>query len=130
MSDITKLTTHALSDLLREYPDIPVAVALVGGISDEQVGPYRDLRLEVNFDAIGRVLAIVGYEMDTPETYTTLDPEDIPADFEVRPLGPDDPATDRATCGTCGLSWDDAISTSYTPAPSARCPFEYFHESE
>lgn len=37
-------------------------------------------------------------------------------------------ASDIATCGTCGLSWDDSISTSMTPAPSGRCPFEYFHE--
>lgn len=60
------------------------------------------------------------------------DPEDagrpeVPADFPVRPLRPGDPATDRVTCGTCGRSWDDAIGTEWTPAPSARCPFEYFH---
>lgn len=29
-----------------------------------------------------------------------------------------------ATCGQCGRTWDDTIPTSYTPAPSARCPFE------
>ncbi len=52
----------------------------------------------------------------------------IPADFPVRPLGPNDPAKDRVTCGTCGRSWDDAIGTEWTPAPSARCPFEYFHD--
>lgn len=52
---------------------------------------------------------------------------EVPADFPVRPLGPDDPATDRVTCGTCGRSWDDAIGTTWTPAPAARCPFEYFH---
>jgi hypothetical protein len=43
------------------------------------------------------------------------------------------PATPRenvATCGACGFSWDDAISTSFTPAPSARCPNEYNHEPE
>jgi hypothetical protein len=34
---------------------------------------------------------------------------------------------DIVTCGSCGLSWDDAISTSWTPAPSGRCPFEYQH---
>lgn len=51
----------------------------------------------------------------------------IPADFPVQPLAPGQPAGDRATCGHCGLSWDDGISTGYTPAPSARCPFEYFH---
>lgn len=35
-----------------------------------------------------------------------------------------------ATCGTCGRSWDDSAITSITPTPSARCPFEYFHEGE
>lgn len=33
----------------------------------------------------------------------------IPEDFPVRPLGPDDAAKDRVTCGECGRSWDDAI---------------------
>lgn len=52
----------------------------------------------------------------------------IPADFPVQPIDPNDPtAKDPATCGTCGLSWDDGKSTSWTPAPSGRCPFEYFH---
>ena len=32
-----------------------------------------------------------------------------------------------ATCGTCNRSWDDTISTSVTPAPSGRCPFEDQH---
>ncbi len=32
------------------------------------------------------------------------------------------------TDGNCGLSWDDSIITGMTPTPSARCPFEYFHE--
>jgi len=55
----------------------------------------------------------------------------VPADFEVQPIDPNDPnAKDVATCGTCGLSWDDGIPTSWTPAPSGRCPFEYFHEDE
>jgi len=33
-----------------------------------------------------------------------------------------------ATCGECGTSWNDALITSYTPTPSARCPFEYVHQ--
>lgn len=53
--------------------------------------------------------------------------EAIPKDHEVQPLAPGAPAEDRVTCGACGLSWDDGIGTSYTPAPSGRCPFEYFH---
>jgi len=51
----------------------------------------------------------------------------VPKDFPVKVLKPGEPAKDRATCGTCGRSWDDAIGTEWTPAPSARCPFEYFH---
>jgi hypothetical protein len=31
---------------------------------------------------------------------------------------------DPATCGTCGRTWDDKHTTSVTPTPSARCPFE------
>jgi hypothetical protein len=51
----------------------------------------------------------------------------IPKDYPVRPLAPNQPAKDKATCQTCGLSWDDGISTSITPTPAARCPFEGFH---
>lgn len=54
----------------------------------------------------------------------------IPADHPVRPIRATTKAKDRATCGHCGLSWDDAIITSMTPAPSARCPFEAFHVYE
>ena len=35
---------------------------------------------------------------------------------------------ETATCGECGMSWNDALITSYTPAPSGRCPFEYVHD--
>lgn len=33
-----------------------------------------------------------------------------------------------ATCGACGRSWDDGRSSSITPTPSGRCPFEYLHQ--
>jgi hypothetical protein len=36
-------------------------------------------------------------------------------------------AVDLATCGTCGRTWDDSRITGVTPAPSGRCPFEYWH---
>jgi hypothetical protein len=32
-----------------------------------------------------------------------------------------------ATCGECGRQWDDSVITSLTPAPAARCPYEYIH---
>lgn len=58
----------------------------------------------------------------------------VPADFPVKPLRIGTKAFRAAeeactlmTCGNCGRSWDDSIATSWTPVPSARCPFEYFH---
>ena len=54
----------------------------------------------------------------------------VPEDFPVKVLTTFEEkkgAKDLATCGTCGRSWDDGISTSMTPAPSGRCPFEPFH---
>lgn len=58
----------------------------------------------------------------------------VPKDFPVQPIVADEFGTYQAekpvTCGTCGRTWDDAVVTSMTPAPSARCPFEAFHEDE
>jgi hypothetical protein len=58
----------------------------------------------------------------------------VPADFPVKPLRRGTKAFEAAekagnlmTCGGCGRSWDDSIPTSWTPVPSARCPFEYYH---
>jgi hypothetical protein len=51
----------------------------------------------------------------------------IPRSWPVQPLRPGQVARDPVTCGTCGLSWDDAKVTSMTPTPSGRCPFEGFH---
>lgn len=52
---------------------------------------------------------------------------EVPDDFPVAVLLPGESAQRLMTCGTCGRSWDDAIPTSWTPVPSGRCPFEYFH---
>ena len=54
----------------------------------------------------------------------------VPKNFPVKVLGPNDKPKGRVTCGTCGRSWDDDIVTEWTPAPGARCPFEYFHDNE
>ena len=51
----------------------------------------------------------------------------IPKDFPVQPIHTDRNGENIARCGHCGLSWNDSITTAWTPAPSARCPFEYFH---
>ena len=53
----------------------------------------------------------------------------VPSDWPVQPLAPGQDAKVRATCGTCRRSWDDGVSTSVTPTPSGRCPFEPFHVS-
>ncbi|QAY17424.1 hypothetical protein SEA_IDYN_76 [Gordonia phage IDyn] len=34
---------------------------------------------------------------------------------------------DVVRCLDCGRAWDDAHASSSTPAPAARCPFEYDH---
>lgn len=47
--------------------------------------------------------------------------KEIPADHPVQPTNT------GMTCGACGLSWDDSVSTEYTPVPAGRCPFEAFH---
>lgn len=55
----------------------------------------------------------------------------VPDDFPVKQLVTDQQKRDAAdprTCGTCFRTWDDAVITGMTPAPSARCPFEYFHK--
>lgn len=64
------------------------------------------------------------------ELRAAVDCHDVDADWPVQPLDDDADATYRMTCGTCGRSWDDAIITGITPAPSARCPFEPFHMAE
>ena len=49
----------------------------------------------------------------------------IPDDWPVQPN-----PNGNATCGSCGLTWDDDKPTGMTPAPSGRCPFEPFHTTE
>jgi hypothetical protein len=39
------------------------------------------------------------------------------------------PVVEIATDLDCGRSWNDALSTSRTPPPSARCPYEYEHDT-
>jgi hypothetical protein len=56
--------------------------------------------------------------------------EPIPTDFPVKIVPPGTKGEGIATCGHCGLSWDDSIVTDWTPVPSARCPFEPFHVYE
>lgn len=55
----------------------------------------------------------------------------VPKDFPVRPIRRGSKAASGAgvaECGTCHRLWDDTIATTWTPTPSARCPFEYFHK--
>jgi hypothetical protein len=49
----------------------------------------------------------------------------------VRYVAPWRPAPGTfARCNTCGRAWDDEKPTAWTPAPSGRCPFEYWHKGE
>ena len=58
-----------------------------------------------------------------------LSVRDVPMDHPVRPFR-NVTAPSVCTCGDCGLSWDDRATTSMTPAPAGRCPFEAFHQYE
>lgn len=54
----------------------------------------------------------------------------IPESFPVQPLRTTEERREAkgcVKCGHCGLSWDDGKATAWTPSPSGRCPFEYFH---
>lgn len=60
-----------------------------------------------------------------------LETSDIPKDWPVQPA--DSSSFGKiglARCCQCGLAWDDSKSTSMTPTPSGRCPFEQFHKYE
>lgn len=76
-------------------------------------------------------IEIVPFEEEKPKARTfhcgDAKVRAIPSDFPVQPARPGDIASGPSTCGYCGLSWDDSVVTSLTPAPSGRCPFEHFH---
>ena len=109
---------NAAFDEHADNPDIEVS-ALIFWTENEQLCAH---------DAAG-----FAGELDHDALVTAEASEDnivdrIPADWPVQPLGPSAIAEAKSTCGVCGLSWDDSIVTSMTPAPSARCPFESFHD--
>jgi hypothetical protein len=119
-------------DILRraQYASVNNALGDVEGELNEARATVRDL--EGRRRRLLKALAKVKSTQDAVLAMSTgiLRRQDIPADHPVRPLRVGEPAEDRVTCGTCGLSWDDAVSTSLTPAPSGRCPFEYYHHHE
>lgn len=69
-------------------------------------------------------------KMPAVEACRNKDTIKVPLDHPVQPLRAGDHPPGEATCGTCGLSWDDDLATSMTPAPSGRCPFEAFHPDD
>lgn len=77
-------------------------------------------------DTVSGMRALMGYDFENE-----MEPDEVPADFEVQPLTTDAEvaaAVEPAICGYCGLIWDNGKSTGITPTPGGRCPFEYFHE--
>lgn len=96
-----------------------------GGPSPVGVG-YVDITDGAAARSAGVTVCRCGHSV---HAQATLPP--VPPDFPVQPLTPDQAglATDPATCGECGRTWDDAVSTGMTPVPSGRCPFEHFHSA-
>lgn len=78
-------------------------------------------------DSAQHVLFGEQFMPDVEDVWPENEVDDVPEDFPVAVLSPEDDNPNRATCGECGRSWDDSIPTSYTPVPSGRCPFESFH---
>jgi hypothetical protein len=119
-ADLTELALSALADAYaaqtfgQHVKTNPAIVPDVAAVAKHVVSDF--------------VLSVI---RDWAKRYAGLAPssvvESIPGDFPVQPLKPGESSIRQATCGHCGLSWDDGKPTSYTPAPSARCPFEYFH---
>lgn len=71
-------------------------------------------------------------DLGRERAYTVVLPEDAAEpqpETDERGVVLLDPADPRASvCGHCGRAWDDSVSTSVTPTPSGRCPFEHEHE--
>ncbi len=70
--------------------------------------------LEASFASDFEVLAAERYQTDSRGVRYVGKGRPAPKSFK-----------DPATCGSCGRTWDDGHVTGVTPAPSARCPFEY-----
>lgn len=111
-------------------------LALNGGKSDRSMSVGDSVTIDgrtfrvagCGFEEIDKDGNIIPEELPRTEVPENDKHEAIPADFTVRPLPEGEEPKGKTTCGHCGLSWDDDIPTSLTPAPSARCPFEYFHK--
>lgn len=106
--------------------NVPYLAASAHPFHPQGFGQHGDMPAS-NRSALGRKIAWHDLPADVQRAAIQDGLPDIPADFPVRPLRDITAAVEPVTCGTCGHSWDDAIATSYTPSPSARCPFEAFH---
>ena len=54
----------------------------------------------------------------------------VPEDWPVQPFYDDEKPSCFSTCGTCKRRWDNGVSTSITPTPGGRCPFESYHATD
>lgn len=95
----------------RAFPDGPIEDGVIVGVRGKHV--------------IVKYVSSATPKATRPESLTLLmhrweNPDGV---IETDGSGPND-----ATCGSCGRSWDDSVSTCCTPVPSGRCPFEYDHE--
>lgn len=117
-----------MADDLLSKPGVYVAVEIRDLDADRDAG---------DDDSVGWAVAKL---IEIPEDFPVkvLTAEEIAATCGVCRPGhkiPGEPLCSRhgkvirevMTCGECGRSWDDSIGTEWTPAPAARCPFEYFH---
>jgi hypothetical protein len=116
---------HAIHNEVRRgilAEDIDMVIAALGAYPnhrDEEAFEDRATAKELEDTLIG----LREHHFDASECV-------VPPSWPVQPLRPGQRAKTKMTCGTCDRSWDDAKSTSMTPVPSGRCPFETFHPTK
>ncbi len=122
-----------IADLIGEWVDEAkeasgdhVMVKVLDDILDLSDSTFRRMLGEHFAPDVDDVAEALGVSDEDDED----DEDDVPADYPVQPLRTDaerEAASVVATCGACGRSWDDGVSTSMTPAPAGRGPFEPHH---
>lgn len=116
--------TTAAADALKEWFQETYVEPMFDAIGGS-AGPAQEL-MEMAVQSVDWEAIVKGYAEEDGEEEPL--PE-VPEDWPVQPLDEDevDDTPGAMQCGSCLRWWDNSVSTSITPVPSARCPFENFH---
>lgn len=118
----TACTKAAINDWLATWSDPEDLTATVKDDAGNQVGSKRLGRKTIAWLASPTVKA-----QRIAQLRALFAKEAISEANGARAQRDDAVVVRMATCGNCGVSWNDALITGRTPAPSARCPYEHIH---